>query len=187
MLDALSYRAPQHLRESLERVLPGVAPPLDILDLGCGTGLSGEAFKDLAAGGRLDGIDLSAKMIDEARKRAIYTNFIVGDFESALAGLDRSYDLAIGADALIYSGDLAPTLAGVARRLKPGGLFLFTVEKLTGEGWEQTSANRFRHGETYVREAAVHAGFEVLDIIECPLRRESREPVAGFAVALKKS
>ena len=40
-------------------------------------------------------------MIDEARKRAIYTDFIVDDFESALAGLDRSYDLAIGADALI--------------------------------------------------------------------------------------
>ena len=84
----------------------------------------------MAAGGRLDGIDLSAKMIDEARKRAIYTDFIVDDFESALAGLDRIYDLAIGADALIYSGDLGPTLAGVVRSLKPGGLFLFTLEKL---------------------------------------------------------
>ena len=29
-------------------------------------------------------------MIDEARKRAIYTDFIVDDFELALAGLDRS-------------------------------------------------------------------------------------------------
>jgi len=186
MLDALSYRAPQHLRESLSRVLPDAAAPLDMLDLGCGTGLSGEAFKDLAVGGRLDGIDLSAKMIDEARKRSIYTDFIVDDFESALAGLERSYDLAIGADALIYSGDLAPTLTGVARRLKPGGLFLFTVEKLNGDSWEQTTANRFRHGEAYVREAAAGAGFELLDIAECPLRSESREPVVGFAVALKK-
>jgi predicted TPR repeat methyltransferase len=186
MLEALSYRGPQHLRAALERVWPGAAAPLHILDLGCGTGLSGDAFKDLAEGGRLDGIDLSAKMIDEARKRAIYTNFIEDDFESALAGLDRTYDLAVGADALIYSGDLGPTLAGVMRRLKPGGLFLFTLEKLNGGDWEQTSANRFRHGEGYVRTAAAGAGFELLDLVECALRSESREPVAGFAVALKK-
>lgn len=125
-------------------------------------------------------------MIEEARKRLIYTEFIVDDFEFALAGLDRSYDLAIGADALIYSGDLGPALTGVARILKPGGLFLFTLEKLNGDGWEQTSANRFRHGEFYVREAAAGGGFELLDIVECPLRSELREPVSGFAVALKK-
>jgi predicted TPR repeat methyltransferase len=186
MLEALSYKGPQHLRALLDRVRPGAAAPLSILDLGCGTGLGGEAFKDLAEGARLDGIDLSAKMIDEAGKRAIYTDLIVDDFESALAGLDRSYDLAIGADALIYSGDLGPTLAGVARRLKPGGLFLFTLEKLSSGDWEQTSANRFRHGEAYIRDAASRAGFELLDLVECALRSESREPVAGFAVALKR-
>jgi predicted TPR repeat methyltransferase len=186
MLEALSYKGPQHLRALLERVRPDVAAPLSILDLGCGTGLSGEAFKDLAEGGRLDGIDLSVKMIDEARKRAIYTDFIVDDFESGLAGLDRSYDLAIGADALIYSGDLGPTLTGLKRVLKSGGLFLFTLEKLNSGDWEQTSANRFRHGEAYIRDAAARAGYELVDLTECALRRESREPVAGFAVALRK-
>ena len=96
------------------------------------------------------------------------------------------YDLAIGADALIYSGDLGPTFSGVARRLKPAGLFLFTLEKLASGDYEQTAANRFRHGEAYIRDAAARSGFDVLDIIECPLRNESKDPVAGFAVALKK-
>ena len=187
MLEALSYKGPQHLRALLGNVRPDATAPLDILDLGCGTGLGGEAFKDLAAGGRLDGIDLSAKMIDEARKRAIYTDFIVDDFESALAGLDRPYDLAIGADALIYSGDLLPTLAGVAQILKPQGLFLFTLEKLNSGDWEQTSVNRFRHGEAYIRTVGTGAGLELIDLVECALRSESRDPVAGFAVALKKS
>jgi len=187
MLEALSYRGPQHLRALLERVMPGAAAPLRILDLGCGTGLSGDAFKDLAVGGRLDGIDLSAKMIDEARRRGIYTDLIVDDFESALTALDREYDLAIGADALIYSGDLSPALSGVAAKLNPGGLFLFTLEKLTGDGsFEQTAANRFRHGEAYIRAAASGSRYEVLDLMECALRSESREPVAGFAVALKR-
>jgi predicted TPR repeat methyltransferase len=186
MLEALSYKGPQHLRALLERVRPSVAAPLSILDLGCGTGLSGEAFKELAEGGRLDGVDLSAKMIDEARKRGIYTDFIVDDFESALAGSERTYDLTVGADALIYSGDLGPTLNGVLRLLKPGGLFLFTLEKLNSGDWEQTSANRFRHGEAYIRDAAARAGYELADLVECALRSESREPVTGFAVALKK-
>jgi len=186
MIEALSYKGPQHLRALLERIWSDVAAPLSILDLGCGTGLSGEAFKDLAEGGRLDGVDLSAKMIDEARKRGIYTDFIVDDFESALAESDRLYDLAVGADALIYSGDLGPTLSGVLRVLKPGGLFLFTLEKLNSGDWEQTSANRFRHGEAYIRDAASRAGYELADLVECALRSESREPVAGFAVALRK-
>ena len=187
MLEALSYKGPQHLRALLESTWPDAAPPLDILDLGCGTGLGGDAFKDLAAGGRLDGIDLSDKMIDEARKREIYTDFIVDDFESALAGLHRRYDLAIGADALIYSGDLLPTLTGVGLILKPQGLFLFTLEKLNSGDWEQTSVNRFRHSEAYIRTVGAAARFDLVDLVECALRRESRDPVAGFAVALKNS
>jgi len=186
MVEALSYRAPQHLRALLERVAPDIASPLRILDVGCGTGLSGDAFKDLSVGGRLDGIDLSSNMIAQARKRGIYTDLITDDFEAALALPGPSYDLAIGADALIYSGELGPVLSGVAKRLEPGALFLFTLEKMEGEGYKQTTANRFHHGEAYIRGVAVSAGFEIIDMVECPLRSESKEPVIGFAIALKK-
>jgi len=186
MLQALSYRAPEHLRALLKRVRPDAAAPLNILDLGCGTGLSGDAFKDLALGGRLDGVDLSTKMIDEARRRDIYTRLITADFDTAFDEADISYDLVIGADSLIYCGDLVPALSGAARRLVPGGVILFTVEKKTGDGLEQTQANRFRHSESYVRSAAETAGLTVLELEECALRSESREPVIGYAVGLEK-
>jgi predicted TPR repeat methyltransferase len=158
-----------------------------ILDLGCGTGLSGEAFKDLAVGGRLDGIDLSPGMIEEARRRNIYSDLMVEDFETALAVPGLSYDLIIAGDALIYHGDLAPVLSGAARRLDPKGFCLFTVEKMAGEGWEQTPANRFRHSEVYLRSCAKKSGFVVIEIVECALRSESNAPVEGFAVALRKA
>ena len=64
---------------------------------------------------------------------------------------------------------------------------LFTVEKLAGEGWEQTPANRFRHSEAYLRNCAEKSGFAVTEIVECALRSESNTPVEGFAVALKKA
>lgn len=184
-LASLGYRAPEHLRALLERVSPEARAPLDILDLGCGTGLSGDAFKGLAVGARLDGIDLSPRMIDEARKRAIYTDLIVGDFETVLSAPGPSYDLAIAADAFNYLGDLGPTLIGTGRRLKSGGVCLFTLEKKDGEGWEQTPANRFRHNESYVRSVAAQSGFSVVDIMECALRNESHAPVPGFAIALR--
>ncbi len=187
MVDSLGYRAPSHLRGLAARVMPDAAPPMRILDLGCGTGLSGEAFKDLAAGGRLDGIDLSSGMIEEARRRDIYSDLVVEDFETALAAAGLSYDLIIAADALIYHGDLAPVLWGTARRLEPEGFCLFTVEKMAGEGWEQTPANRFRHSEAYLRGCAEKSGFAVTEIVECALRSESNSPVEGLAVALTKA
>jgi predicted TPR repeat methyltransferase len=187
MVDSLGYRAPSHLRDLATRVMPGTVPPMRILDLGCGTGLSGEAFKDLAVGGRLDGIDLSPGMIEEARRRNIYSDLIVEDFETALAAPGLSYDLIIAGDALIYHGDLLAVFSGAARRLDPGGFCLFTVEKMDGEGWEQTPANRFRHSEAYLRVCAEQSGFAVTEIVECALRRESNAPVEGFAVALRKA
>jgi len=87
---------------------------------------------------------------------------------------------------MIYLGDLAPTFAGVAKRLEPGGFYIFAVESREDDGWEQTSKNRFRHSEAYLRDEAQRAGLVFLDIMDCALRNEGDSPVAGFAVALQK-
>ncbi|HEY0281495.1 MAG TPA: methyltransferase domain-containing protein, partial [Rhizomicrobium sp.] len=140
MLSQLSYRAPQILRALAGMVMPG-RRALTILDLGCGTGLSGAAFKDLAA--RLDGIDLSPAMIAKARARGLYDSLAVADIESALAA--GRTDLVLAADTLVYLGDLEATMRGVARALRPDGFFLFTVEKKEGEGFELGPKRRWRH------------------------------------------
>ena len=186
MVEGLGYRGHLHLRSLAERVLPRLTPPWRILDLGSGTGLVGDAFKDLARGGRLDGIDLSPRMIQAARQRDIYDDLILGDLEAVLTEPGRSYDLILAADTMVYFGDLAPTFAGIVERLEPGGFYLFAVESMAGEGWEQMPVNRFRHSETYLRAEAARAGLEFVDLMQCLLRREKSEPVAGFAVALQK-
>src|SRR6185437_3634504 len=56
----LSYRGPEILRQLAGRIIGArETPQMRILDLGCGTGLVGQAFCDLAAGGPIDGIDIS--------------------------------------------------------------------------------------------------------------------------------
>ena len=186
MVRDLAYRAHEDLHALALRILAPPGLPRRILDLGCGTGLAGERFKDLAQGGRLDGVDISPRMIEQARKRHIYDELLVGNFETILAAPGPSYNLILSADAMVYLGRLGPTLAGVAHRLEPGGIFLFTCEAKQGEGWDLTQANRFRHSEAYLRASAEEAGLSWLDRIECTPRLERGVPVQGFALALAK-
>ncbi|MGC9953191.1 MAG: methyltransferase domain-containing protein [Rhizomicrobium sp.] len=183
MLSQLSYRAPQILRALADLTMPG-RDGLAMLDLGCGTGLSGAAFKDLTA--RLDGIDLSPAMIEKARARGIYDWLAVADIEVAPALAEGRYDLVLAADTLVYLGDLAATMQGVARALKADGFFLFTVEKKEGEGFELGPKRRWRHSEMYMRELAEAHELEIAGLLACTPRMEGGTPVEGLAMALRK-
>ena len=79
---------------------------------------------------------------------------------------------------MAYFGNLAPALSGVAKRLEPGGFYLFANEAKAGEGWAQTMVHRFRHGEVYLRAAA--AGLQFVDIrhVRYGMRNTSRFPVS---------
>lgn len=186
MLVELDYRSHLHLRTLALQVCAGLPSPWRILDLGCGTGLVGDCLKDMAKGGRLDGVDISPAMLDEARKRKIYDELILGDLETVLDANGPSYGVILSADVMVYFGNLAPTLSGVAKRLSREGVFLFTCEAKDGDGWELTPENRFRHSESYLRAEAGRAGLEWLALTECTLRCERDSPVAGFAVALRR-
>ena len=48
-----------------------------VLDLGCGTGLAGEALRRRAAW--LEGVDLSSGMIDQARRKGLYDRLEVAE------------------------------------------------------------------------------------------------------------
>jgi predicted TPR repeat methyltransferase len=157
---------------------------LAILDLGCGTGLAGAVFKPLAA--RLDGVDLSPAMIQNARARGIYDILEVGDLETALLAPGPRYDLILAADTLVYLGDLASVFGAVHARLEPDGYFLFTVEKAEGGGFELGPKRRWRHSEAYLRQLASQAGFHVAGLLAAVPRHEAKLPVEGFAVALSR-
>ena len=185
MLGELSYRAHLILRDLADLVVGGTADGFDILDLGCGTGLAGEAFRGLAR--RLDGLDLSPRMIERARNRGIYDSLAVEDLETALAKPGPAYDLILAADTLVYLGDLGPLFRGASGRLRKDGFFLFTVEKKSGNSFELGPKRRYRHSEAYVRAAAARVGFEVMGLLDCSPRQEARLPVAGLAVALQRN
>jgi len=183
MIQQLHYRAPQILRELAALVMPG-REKLRILDLGCGTGLAGEAFKPLAS--YLEGIDLSPAMIARAAAQNVYDALCVADIESWLNESKNEFDLVLAADTLVYLGDLASVFVGIAARLAPDGFFLFTVEKHEGENYELGPKRRWRHSESYLTSQAFKAGFSVAGLVECVPRMEAQRAVDGFAVALMR-
>jgi len=176
----LSYRAPEILRALLGA--PQEARAFDILDLGCGTGLSGLAFRAFAR--TLVGVDLSPGMAAKARARGIYDRVIVGDMIETARAMPAGFDVIVAADALGYVGDLAPLFAAARVALRPGGRFAATAEDGGAADFILGPARRFRHGEAYLRRTAEGAGFAVAALERCELRRDRGEPVAGLAFIL---
>ena len=126
MRSRLGYKAPEKLLDLCALMLGSPRKAMAILDLGCGTGLSGAAFADYAA--RLVGVDLSPGMLAKARALSLYDELIVADIEDLPASV-AGFDLVIAADVLVYVGDLAKIFAEVRERLNPCGLWAFTVER----------------------------------------------------------
>jgi predicted TPR repeat methyltransferase len=183
MLGELNYRAHLILRELADLVLTK-RRALDILELGCGTGLTGAVFADIAR--RLDGVDLSPRMIEQARARGIYDRLAVADLETALAEEGPSYDLILAADTFVYIGDLGPAFRGARRRLKPAGFLLCTVEHQSDEGYALGPKRRYRHSEDYLRLEAERSGLDVMALLQCTPREDAKNPVEGLALALQR-
>ncbi|WP_207476242.1 tetratricopeptide repeat protein [Arenibaculum pallidiluteum] len=183
LLGRLDYRAPAILREATAPLLAGRGE-LDVLDIGCGTGLAGIAFRDAAA--FLEGSDLSPRMVDKAAARGIYDRLEVAELRDSLGRRPAARDLVIAADVLVYLGDLHPVFSAVAEALRPGGMLAATAERLEGEGFVLGATRRYAHGEAHLRAAAAASGLEVAILDHAVPRREKGQPVPGWVFVLRK-
>lgn len=174
----LRYRAPEAVAALLgEAGLP--EKEAAILDLGCGTGLSGVALKHFAR--TLDGVDLSPGMIERARARRIYDRLSVGEADAFLRETESSWDLVAAVDVLNYVGDLTGLFRSAAARLVPSGRLIGTVERAEeGQGLVLTEKRRYAHDRAHLERSAAAAD---LNIVVCrvePLRTEAGKPVEGL-------
>lgn len=108
------------------------------LDLACGTG--GFTRELLAAGLRVTGLDGSAEMLSEARRRVEGVEFMQGDLRSFALG--RHFDLVTcvfdSLNNLLSPAELGAALRQCHAHLRPGGLLAFDVNTRLGvrELWE---------------------------------------------------
>jgi predicted TPR repeat methyltransferase len=178
----LQYRAPELLAEAIKALQ--ISRPLDICDIGCGTGICGPLLKPMAA--TMVGVDLSAGMIEKAKERGLYDRLETGDLVEFMRQHSGAFDLLIAADVLLYLGDLQPTFEAAVNCLRAGGYFAFTVEATGGDRYElRTKTRRYRHSQPYLEHLAKMFGFEQIRSDAIVLRKEALQPVPGYLMILQ--
>jgi predicted TPR repeat methyltransferase len=189
LLGDLDYRAPQLLFKAVLSVRSAAKKPAlfkRAIDLGCGTGLAASAFAREVD--HFIGIDLSPKMLDQARATGLYETLEAADMVEALRDKpEASVELMLAADAFVYVSDLSPVLSEVKRVLSPGGLIAFTLETHDGDGVVIGEGLRYAHGAEYVRGAIAGAGLTPAKLEEASPRTEDNEPVRGLVVVATKA
>jgi predicted TPR repeat methyltransferase len=182
----LRYQLPKQVGDQILRMYPD--KKLDVLDLGCGTGLLGVCL------GRIDGfligVDVSMKMIEQAARHNVYDRFHTVNLHNALHETpDAIYQVITALDVFIYTGDLQETIPNARRILVPGGHLIFSCETAAEDGPDLVllSAERYAHKRSHVEALCRQAGFVRVDIEDTVLRYENNQPVPGFVVTAHKA
>ena len=178
--EGLHYSGPETIMAALEHVAPKARFPR-ILDLGCGTGLMGEAIRPRADW--LGGCDLSPAMVARAEAKGVY------DWLSACSLLEALHqhkaDLILAADVFVYIGDLAPIFAACAASLPHRGLFAFTVQK--GEAAISLGDDlRYAHSAQHITDWALASGLTIAHMADCTTRHDRGKPVPGLVCILRQ-
>jgi predicted TPR repeat methyltransferase len=171
----------QHLR----------SPQPDILDLGCGTGLVGTLVRGAAR--RLDGVDVSSGMLEQARAKAVYDRLEQADILAFLATHPARYDAILAAATLIHFGDLRAVFLAAAASLRASGLLVFTLFPHAGADFAVAASARlaqsgcYAHSAQYIERLAPECGFSVLALNQAIHEHDQDgNPVPGLVVALCK-
>lgn len=98
---------------------------IEILDAGCGTGLTGLALAEIGYT-KIDGVDLSAEMIEQARSTGAYRNLESGfDLTKPVpSGFAGSHDVVTIAGVFTVGHVPPSALKNVAALVRPGGLVI---------------------------------------------------------------
>lgn len=187
LVEQLGYAVPMMVRQRLQTL--NLGPFKRLLDLGCGTGLTGEALRDMADD--ITGIDISENMVEIAHEKDLYETLYVAEVEDFLEDNDdEPFDIITATDVLPYLGALEPLFFGAAENLNAGGLLIFSSETLpeeimAGRPYMVGPHQRFAHAETYVRERLAATGFEVVEVTDINVRMQDGNPTPGHLVIAK--
>lgn len=119
------YATPERCAKALAEA--GAAVDAPVLDVGCGTGLSGLAFRR-AGFTTLDGLDLSADMLAKAAARpGLYRALTQTTLENPMPVAAGTYESAAAVGVLSPSHAPAAMIDAVLEVLAPGGRFVFSL------------------------------------------------------------
>lgn len=189
-LKHLKYRIPELLRQAFSPWIHRLPERPLFVDVGCGTGALAPYWSDVV--GTFIGIDLSASMLAEAKKKGGYTRLVHGD---ALVHLKEYRNRAYGvlaADVLGYLGDPSGMFQAMSEALCVGGVLLCSTERMdTGQidspGYALQPTGRYQHHDACVRFWMEASGLQVCSHTHAILREQEGVPVSGSLWVAQKT
>jgi SAM-dependent methyltransferase len=110
------------------RAAYGIRPGDDVLDIGCGAGLTTREAARAAAPGRVVGIDVSERMLERARALTRLDNVRYELGDAQVHRFPRAaFDVAISRFGTMFFADPAAAFANIARALRPGARLVLLV------------------------------------------------------------
>jgi len=182
----MEFLGPQIIQSELDRLYPDTNRPndLNIIDLGCGTGLCGEYLQPLAS--CLDGVDLSPHMLKIATAKKLYDNLHCKEILDFLQENDSSYDLITASGVIIFFGQLEKLHQLISDQLRQNGIFIYTTYVSKESDIDIRSNLHFSHSEKYLRKCAEQASLKIEMLQEVIHEYDYGEAQKGFIVTLRK-
>jgi predicted TPR repeat methyltransferase len=178
LVERLGYRVPELLAGAVEAIRPYKTDTSErILDLGCGTGLSGEVFAKRAAW--LEGVDMSAGMLAQATIKGIYNYTEHAEAHAFLQSCSKRYNLIVAADVLVYMGDIQSLFIEIARCLDDGGLFVFSTQILESGTYRLGHDHRYAHSADYIHHCATQTGMTRFYLEKTFIRHDGTDDIYG--------
>ena len=157
-----------------------------ILDMGCGTGLVGSELKKHC--NYLEGIDLSVKMIEEAKEKKVYDKLIQTEIIDYLTNNTLNFDYFIAADVFVYIGDLYEVFSLIKKRNKKSGDLVFSIELTTADDYMLEKSGRYSHSTNYIRSLCNEFDLTITNFKKLPIRKEKKQYIPGalYNLSFKK-
>lgn len=181
LVEELEYKTPELLFNLLR---PYISSDINVLDLGCGTGLGASFYRPYAK--KLIGVDVSPKMLKQAAAKDIYDQLEEFDILQEWP-FSNKFDLIYSSDVFVYLGKLEKILGSISSNLLPGGILAFSVERLEDEmnNYRLSPSGRYSHSQTYIEACLNDHGLEPIEITSSGLRKESGNQVIGILVVAR--
>ncbi|MHC4474101.1 MAG: tetratricopeptide repeat protein [Planctomycetota bacterium] len=183
LVKQLEYEIPNLLRRSFNDLVKTGLCFQNVIDLGCGTGLSGEEFRSIS--NCLTGVDISPRMVEEAREKGIYDVLHAGDMLEFLQGTAEKFDLFVATDVFVYVGNLEPIFAAIQSCSARNAYFAFSTESCKGDSYILRPTGRYAHSLPYIQLLAVQHCFVIEMNPATVIRRQEQERIMGNCFVLK--
>lgn len=144
----------------------------EVIEIGCGFGLAGYLLKISYPHFEITGIDISPRMIEEAKLLNTDNTFkelIAGNYLQPLEK-NKKFDIVLSVMSLQFSKNLKDRIINIKQKLNPEGIIIACIPVLNSnqnppEASFSMQDQYFYYSEEYVKNSFKEADFEIIDYI----------------------